>query len=106
MNQERLKARLLELNMSQAELAKKTGISQVAIHKLCSGKTKESRRSFVIAKALNVTVAWLVGDSDEQKSFRGEGALNEISDYFDLDDNLKKCVRDLIASLKNISTKS
>jgi transcriptional regulator with XRE-family HTH domain len=105
MNKHRLKMRLVEIQMSQAELAKKTGISQVAIHKLCSGKTKESKKSFVIAKALNVSVAWLLGASDKQESFGEDSSLNEISGYFDLDDHLKKVVRELIVALKNGSPK-
>lgn len=56
---ERLKMRMSELNVSQRELADRTGVSQVAIHNLASGKTASSRKLTEIAEALGCTAEWL-----------------------------------------------
>ena len=105
MNKQRLNIRLAELNMSQRELAEKTGMSQVAIHKLCRGKTKESKKNFLIAKVLDVPLAWLIGESNHRAPLDQQVLLNEISDYFDLDAPEQQVVRRLIQYLKDAQTK-
>lgn len=44
---------------TQQSLGTAVGISQEAIQKILSGKTKEPKKIFEIAHALGVTVAWL-----------------------------------------------
>lgn len=55
----RLNARMAELGLTQEELAKLAKVSQSAIHKLCSGKAKQSRKLMKIAGALKVQPQWL-----------------------------------------------
>ena len=54
--------RRLDLGLSQADLAKKAGVSQVTIFKIESGETKETRKIKQIAAALNMTISELVND--------------------------------------------
>lgn len=56
---DRLNARMAELGMTQESLAKKAWVSQTAIHKLSTGKAKESRKLLAIASALDVSPHWL-----------------------------------------------
>lgn len=56
---DRINERMSELGMTQDELARKAGISQSAVHKLCSGKALQTRKLLQIADALNVQPQWL-----------------------------------------------
>lgn len=56
---DRIRKRLSDLQMSQRELAERAGVSQVAIHKLATGKTESSRKLVEIADALNCSPEWL-----------------------------------------------
>lgn len=59
---ERLTESLRIRNMKQAELSKRTGIPKSAINQYCSGAFKpKQQRLIVIAKALDVGEAWLMG---------------------------------------------
>jgi phage repressor protein C with HTH and peptisase S24 domain len=62
---ERLKVALEAAKMSQEQLAQRVGVSQPAIAKLVSGKTKSSRKSLEIALALGINPAWLVSGKGE-----------------------------------------
>lgn len=49
-------------DMKQIELAEKTGIGKSAISQYCSGKYEPKQKGiYLIAKALNVNEAWLMG---------------------------------------------
>lgn len=50
---------MLDQKHTQKTLAKASGVSQVTIHKLISGKAKESAKLPAIAKALGTTAEWL-----------------------------------------------
>lgn len=54
---------MLERGMSQADLARKTGLTTSNIAYIVNGKTKDPRISsaIAIAKALNVPLSYLVG---------------------------------------------
>ncbi len=71
---EMLKDRILErrtaLGLSQAQLAEKSGVSQVTIQHLESGRNSTSKKLLDIARALGVTAEWLAS---------GEGPLREAS---------------------------
>jgi transcriptional regulator with XRE-family HTH domain len=54
-----LNKRAKELGMTQRELAERSGISQVAIHKLLTGKTKTTSKLNFLASALQCTAEWL-----------------------------------------------
>lgn len=64
---DRLNQRMDELSLTQELLAKRAKVSQTAIHKLCTGKAKQTRKLVQIAKALSVNPEWLesgTGDMD------------------------------------------
>lgn len=62
---ERLKDILQERQMSQSELARKTGISRQNIYQYANGKTVSSLENLVkISKALNVSTDYLLGLSE------------------------------------------
>jgi len=71
---EMLKDRILErrtaLGLSQAQLAEKSGVSQVTIQHLESGRNSTSKKLLDIARALGVTAEWLAS---------GEGPRREAS---------------------------
>lgn len=57
-----LKKAMQQKGISQSELCKRTGISKGAMSQYLSGKFKpKQNRTFLIAKALNVSEAWLMG---------------------------------------------
>ncbi|MGB0662809.1 MAG: XRE family transcriptional regulator [Pontibacterium sp.] len=55
----RLKLRMSELGLSQREVAERTGMSQVAIHNLTSGKSLATRKITELATTLNCSAEWL-----------------------------------------------
>ncbi|GAB3054259.1 S24 family peptidase [Stenotrophomonas tumulicola] len=59
---ERVSAARLHAQMTQAQLAKAAGVSQQAIQKLESGKSKDSKRIAQIAIACGVRVEWLTSE--------------------------------------------
>ncbi len=61
---ENLKARLSALGMTQKELGEKTGISQVMVHKLLSGKSKSTTKILDLAKILQCQPDWLLYGKD------------------------------------------
>lgn len=68
---ERLNEAMRIRNINQAELCQKTKIGKSAMSQYVSGKfTPKQKRTYSIAKALNVSVAWIMGadvpmDDDE-----------------------------------------
>ena len=68
---ERLNEAMRIRNINQAELCQKTKIGKSAMSQYVSGKfTPKQKRTYLIAKALNVSVAWIMGadvpmDDDE-----------------------------------------
>lgn len=58
----RLKKAMQSRNITQAELARRTGLSRSAINQYLSGYTMpKSDRIYLLAKALDVSEAWLMG---------------------------------------------
>lgn len=55
----RIQERMTELGLTQAQVAARAGISQTAVHKLVSGKSKETRKLAQVARALRCTPHWL-----------------------------------------------
>lgn len=51
--------------MTQAELARRVGITQPAVSKLVLGETANSRFIHKIARELSTTAEWLTGEVDE-----------------------------------------
>ncbi len=59
----RVKMRRVQLNLTQMQLAEKSGMSQQAIQRIEQGDTKKSRSLPAIANALGVTVSFLENGS-------------------------------------------
>jgi phage repressor protein C with HTH and peptisase S24 domain len=82
---ERLAARMRHLGLSQAELARRVGISQQAIGKLVNGSSRSTPNIGKIAQILETTPAYLAGQVDDPQ----EGAMllptdEVIADQLDL----------------------
>ena len=72
---QRIKMRMVELKMDQAELAAATGLSASGISQIFKQKIKGTRHFGLFAKALKVNVGWLLGDTDQRvdlRDFNGE----------------------------------
>ncbi|NYA42935.1 helix-turn-helix transcriptional regulator [Serratia fonticola] len=67
---DRLNAAMAAANISQGQLAEAIGISQPAVQKMTSGKTKASKKILEIAGALGVRAEWL---SNGSGAMRDEG---------------------------------
>ncbi len=66
---DRVIARLKLFNMSLPELARETGIPTATIYRIANGEIKSPRAEHLpaIAKALNVSIDWLVTGKDSKK---------------------------------------
>jgi transcriptional regulator with XRE-family HTH domain len=60
--------RLAVVNISQAELARRVGMSQSAMHNLISGKSRSSTHIHKIARELATTPAYLTGETEDPAS--------------------------------------
>lgn len=67
---QKIKQRMFALNLNQSDLAKKAGISQVAVHKLVTGKSKRSYRIQALAEALECEPSWLEQKEEELINWR------------------------------------
>jgi phage repressor protein C with HTH and peptisase S24 domain len=67
----RLRDRIAAAGISQAELARRVGVSQAAIQKLTSGSAYNSRHLYQIARELGTTPSFLLGETSDPS----EGAL-------------------------------
>lgn len=66
MDTDRLKAIMIERDVSQSELARRVGVTQGAIQQIVSGRTQQSKIEPDIAGQLGVSLAWLRGKSDDR----------------------------------------
>lgn len=62
---ERIRKRLAALTMSQAELARRVGLSQPAINALIRGASRSSTHLHKIARELRTTPSYLSGEIDD-----------------------------------------
>ncbi len=62
---DRIKERLAVLELSGAELARRVGLKQPTISALISGKSRSSAHLHSIAKALDTTVEFLTGETND-----------------------------------------
>ncbi|CAH0646731.1 LexA family transcriptional regulator [Pseudomonas juntendi] len=83
---EMLKDRILErrtaLGLSQAQLAEKSGVSQVTIQHLESGRNSTSKKLLEIARALGVTAEWLASGQSAQREASNVRGLSEKLESF------------------------
>lgn len=70
--QSRLREAMDEKGISQAELSRRTGITRTSISKYLRGTFKAKQNYlYILAKALDVNEAWLMGlDSDKKRPSR------------------------------------
>ncbi|WP_434361031.1 helix-turn-helix domain-containing protein [Parasalinivibrio latis] len=61
----KIKERMFALGINQRELSEQVGISQVAIHKLVSGKTKQTSKIAELAVALQCEPDWLTDGEED-----------------------------------------
>jgi len=61
----RIEERRLAIGISQAELARRVGIRQSTINSLINGDSRSSRSIVQIARELETTAAYLIGDTDD-----------------------------------------
>lgn len=72
----RLAGRMEQLGVSQAELARRVGLSQQAIGKLVHGKSRETPKLHQIARALGTTPDYLLGNVADPEAIKaGTGAV-------------------------------
>lgn len=62
---ERIAERLSAVGISQAELARRVGISQQAVGKLVHGESRKTSHIVRMARALSTTPAFLEGETDD-----------------------------------------
>jgi len=81
----RIRLRMAELGIGQAELAAGAGTTPSAMSLILSGKTKKTRHFPAMAQAMRVNMAWLLGDTEQQIEMTGldgtpvsESALSEL----------------------------
>lgn len=103
---ERISNRLKDKGWSQAELARRVGISQSSTWKIVTGETQNSRHLHKIARELDVTIEYLTGESDHPSPmatsegrlpFRAGGELEGFSSQPEKtnSDNVEICELDL-----------
>ncbi len=80
----RLEARMHEMRISQAELARRVRVSQPTIHKLLNGDSKTSSVLHLIADELETTPAYLTNKTDDpSKGANPKPTEQQIKEYVD-----------------------
>ena len=100
---DRIKFARKKLNISQTDLADIIGVSQGTIGHIESGRSKDSKWIIAIAKALNVTVEWLVYGNANTSAAVNPFILFETKDYLSLP-RLKRLAleKNIIKEIKKI----
>jgi transcriptional regulator with XRE-family HTH domain len=97
---DRLRAARLALGMTQAQLARKAGLSVSTIRDLESGKNRATTRLLQIAKALRVNPAWLeTGKGQKEPVTQVDGAYLVAESLQDLAEKLLDKGPETIAEL-------
>ena len=82
---ERLRGTLVARGLSQAQLAKRVGVSQQTIAKLVTSKALNSRYLHQIARELRTTAAYLTGETEDPSVDAIEGLFTgEEIEWIDL----------------------
>lgn len=83
---ERIEQRLTRLSMSQAELARRVGVSQPTINALVNGNNSGSKHLHRIAAELETSPAWLAGETDDDSPVAvAPSAIEALTDKLDLE---------------------
>ena len=92
---EQLQKIMKEKGITQSELCKRTGIPKSAMSQYISGAFKpKQKRTYLIAKALNVSEAWLIGMENAEQERREPQQINQ-------DIRLKKKKKEVIIAYRN-----
>ena len=82
---DRLLERATALKMSQAELARRVGLTQPTINALFTGTTRTSTKLTAIARTLRTTVEYLEGLTDDPtEEFSGDYLTEEEREWVEL----------------------
>lgn len=109
---ERLKEAMELRNIKQSELVEKTGINKGALSSYLAGRYSPKQGNlFLLAKALNVNEAWLMGADvpmDRKRSSTSPRALSPdqeelLSDYEKLNREGKAAARERVRELTELS---
>jgi SOS-response transcriptional repressor LexA len=67
---ERLREKMLQMNLSESELSRRSGVPQPTIHRIVSGESQSPRRENLqrLARALKVSATWLTFGSGDDAS--------------------------------------
>lgn len=106
----KIEARLRELGMSQAELARRTLIPQTTINSLVRGNSRSTPHLIKIARELNTTPAFLVGDVADQKAelpsqWFSEDDLEVLDILCMLRPEIKNSIKGLLINIVNSERK-
>ncbi|MCL6397244.1 helix-turn-helix domain-containing protein [Pectobacterium carotovorum subsp. carotovorum] len=97
----RFKARRLELDMTQVEVANAAGVSQQSVESIESGRTRKPRNLLDLAKALRCSPDWLLNGKNVMPlseistrripvlSYVQAGALTESKAFYDMEGNFE-----------------
>ena len=100
---DRIKDARIRAGLSQAELARRSGISQPSLHDLESGKSKTARSTTLVhlAEALGQTPEWLAGGKGASLTTSTRTAAEEalLSDFRRLNSSEKRVVVRMIRAL-------
>ena len=77
----RISQRLAELGMTQSELGKLVGITQVMVHKLINGEVKSPTKILEIADALQCDPYWLKFNKEGRYASRSRDCYTEEWQY-------------------------
>ena len=80
---DRIEAELTAQGMSQAELARRTGLAQSTINGLLNGRSRSSASLHVIARILGVSTSYLSGDIDNKSTSHAEMTATELAEQID-----------------------
>ena len=106
----RIKNARISHGLTQEQLGDLIGVQKSAIAKYESGRVVNIKRSTLqkIAKVLNISIYELIFDDLsidatelQSKILTDFELLKSIKDYYELSDDNKKLIRDLISKLKN-----
>lgn len=103
---DRIKERMDALELTQAALARQSGVSQQSISRLVSGEAMGSRYLHKIAAALRTTPAYLTGETEDPGGEVPDDVLSgeeqELVEYFRrLTTKDRAAARQIIRSLAN-----
>jgi transcriptional regulator with XRE-family HTH domain len=103
---DRIKRRLRELGISQAELARRVGLHQSTINGIIRGNQRSSTHLHMIARELETSTAFLTGETEDPSIDASELALDRqdrlVLDLFNhLEPADKKAVLQIMQSITN-----